>query len=184
MDNIATSKEADMPDDKFSDTSQNPPVDGVPPQAAAGDRKPNGEAPEEPVPMSRPSRRAAKAQRRRPTSRRPTPNRRRRSNGRKACRTKTGRAGTSTSPGSGRPRRTAVERDRPRRRRCRFSRSGARSAQLCDGAEEDLAAADDPIRIFPKSVGVTTVYMLSLKREAQDDGDLDTYPVSQPVREG
>jgi hypothetical protein len=41
-----------------------------------------------------------------------------------------------------------------------------------------------PFRIFPKSVGATTVYMLSLKREAQDDGDLDTYLVSQPVRVG
>jgi hypothetical protein len=41
-----------------------------------------------------------------------------------------------------------------------------------------------PIRLFPKSFGVMTVYMLQLKREAQDDGDLDTYPLSQPVRLG
>ena len=41
-----------------------------------------------------------------------------------------------------------------------------------------------PFRIFSKSAGATTVYMLQLKREAQDDGDLDTYLVSQPVRVG
>jgi hypothetical protein len=41
-----------------------------------------------------------------------------------------------------------------------------------------------PFRIFPKSAGAMTVYMLQLKREAQDDGDLDTYLVSQPVRAG
>ena len=41
-----------------------------------------------------------------------------------------------------------------------------------------------PIRIFPKSFGVMTVYMLQVKREAQDDGDLDTYLLSQTVRLG
>jgi hypothetical protein len=40
-----------------------------------------------------------------------------------------------------------------------------------------------PIRIFPKSVGAMTVYLLAVKREAQAEGDLDTYLVSQPVRE-
>jgi hypothetical protein len=40
-----------------------------------------------------------------------------------------------------------------------------------------------PIRIFPKSVGAMTVYLLAVKREAQAEGDLDTYLISQPVRE-
>jgi hypothetical protein len=40
-----------------------------------------------------------------------------------------------------------------------------------------------PIRVFPKSVGSMTVYMLTVKREAQAEGDLDTYLLSQPVRE-
>jgi hypothetical protein len=40
-----------------------------------------------------------------------------------------------------------------------------------------------PIRVFPKSVGATTVYLLTVKREAQAEGDLDTYLLSQPVRE-
>jgi hypothetical protein len=39
-----------------------------------------------------------------------------------------------------------------------------------------------PIRIFPKTVGATTVYMLSVVREAQDDGDQDTYLLAQTVR--
>jgi hypothetical protein len=40
-----------------------------------------------------------------------------------------------------------------------------------------------PIRIFPKSVGSMTVYLLTVKREAQAEGDLDTYLLSKPVRE-
>jgi hypothetical protein len=40
-----------------------------------------------------------------------------------------------------------------------------------------------PIRIFPKSVGTTTVYLLTVKREAQGEGDLDTYMIAKPVRE-
>lgn len=39
-----------------------------------------------------------------------------------------------------------------------------------------------PIRIFPKGVGSTTVYMLQVKREAQGEGDLDTYLVVELVR--
>jgi hypothetical protein len=39
-----------------------------------------------------------------------------------------------------------------------------------------------PFRIFPKSVGSMTIYMLSVNRDAQEDGDLDTYPLSQSVR--
>ncbi len=40
-----------------------------------------------------------------------------------------------------------------------------------------------PLRVFPKSAGSTTVYLLVVKREAQAEGDLDTYLLSQPVRE-
>jgi hypothetical protein len=40
-----------------------------------------------------------------------------------------------------------------------------------------------PIRIFPKSVGSMTVYLLTVKREAQAEGDLDTYLLAKPVRE-
>jgi hypothetical protein len=39
-----------------------------------------------------------------------------------------------------------------------------------------------PIRIFPKAAGSMTVFMLSVAREAQDDGDQDTYPLGQSVR--
>jgi hypothetical protein len=39
-----------------------------------------------------------------------------------------------------------------------------------------------PIRIFPKSVGSATIYMLALNRDAQSDGDQDTYPLTQPTR--
>lgn len=39
-----------------------------------------------------------------------------------------------------------------------------------------------PIRVFSKTVGSVTVYMLSVAREAQDDGDQDTYLLGQSVR--
>jgi hypothetical protein len=39
-----------------------------------------------------------------------------------------------------------------------------------------------PIRIFPKSVGSMTIYMLQVNRDAQSDGDQDTYPLSKSVR--
>jgi hypothetical protein len=40
-----------------------------------------------------------------------------------------------------------------------------------------------PIRVFPKSTGSATVYLLTVKREAQAEGDLDTYLIGQSVRE-
>jgi len=40
-----------------------------------------------------------------------------------------------------------------------------------------------PIHIFPKSFGSVTVYLLAVKREAQAEGDLDTYALAKSVRE-
>ena len=39
-----------------------------------------------------------------------------------------------------------------------------------------------PIRIFPKSVGSKTIYMVAITREAQEEGDQDTYPLTKSVR--
>jgi hypothetical protein len=39
-----------------------------------------------------------------------------------------------------------------------------------------------PIRIFPKSAGSMTIYMLAVNRDAQSDGDQDTYPLAQSIR--
>jgi hypothetical protein len=39
-----------------------------------------------------------------------------------------------------------------------------------------------PIRIFPKAVGSVTVYMLTVNRDAQSEGDQDTYPLTKTVR--
>jgi hypothetical protein len=39
-----------------------------------------------------------------------------------------------------------------------------------------------PFRIFPKSCGSETIYMLALNRDAQKDGDQDTYALSKDVR--
>jgi hypothetical protein len=41
-----------------------------------------------------------------------------------------------------------------------------------------------PFRILPRTYGYRTIYMLGLKREAQMDGDLDTYPLTETVRKG
>ena len=166
-----------MPDDKFSDASQNPPVDGVPPQAAAGDRKPNGEAPEEPVPdvSAKPaSRKGAKAKAYKPSS--------------------DTEPETTFERAESLPDEAQAAPEPPPLQEAADLDELLSSAIAPDDEDVDLAEAElgppsyvtvlrrtsppqmIPIRIFPKSVGVATVYMLSLKREAQDDGDLDTIP--------